>query len=586
VRFALGAAGPFLGGAQMAANLNDRLYALTGIPFRPGEAMNEYLARLEELKQSGRKKLGSEGFDFTEAAGTVLSPLFLKGAQSLKAAPTVAGRIGQSTAIGTAGGLTAPVTDGGEDYWTTKGGQALIGTVLGAVAGGATELVRGAAKLGAKVLEPATDKGRAAILKRYREGLVGEAKPDVVRALENAPEIVPGSRPTAAEAVSDIPAASPLAAHQRAVAATPEASGAFVARDRAQEAARLAAIRSVGQDKAAVKAAEATRASNAAVNYGAARQQGAVKSDATLEVLLKRPSMDKALARASELAAEADQPFVVAATPATRTPSRILTPQGTPARTTVTAEKPAEYPVTSLHHIKTAMDDLLRNPERFGIGASEARAMEGTRRLYINWLEQKVPAYKTARTTFSADSVPINQMQVGQQLEQALASPVPGAAERAAGFAQAVRNAPGTIKKATGQPRFEELSEVLSPGQEGAVRNVVADLGRSARAEQLARATNLPGGASIVEGKSGPHLPNLLSRPAMITNFIMRKLGEGADVKINRAAGEQYLNPQKLADALKDLPPAMRRTVLADLMRMGRVPTIGGGAAIASEPRE
>ena len=63
-RFALGAASPFIGAAQLGANMQDPIYRALGIPLQPGKIANENIAQLERMKQEGRKQQqDSEGFD-------------------------------------------------------------------------------------------------------------------------------------------------------------------------------------------------------------------------------------------------------------------------------------------------------------------------------------------------------------------------------------------------------------------------------------------------------------------------------------------------------------------------------------------
>lgn len=593
VRFALGAAAPVLGAAQ----IGERAYG--------GDAVSKVIQAIEKLKTEGMQAYGKEGTDWTGIAGSALSPVPLGAAKALPKAAGFLDRVKQGVTYGAGAGASMPVTNPEDPFWTTKAEQGGTGAALGTLFPVAGALARGGwglAKGAYHAVEPVFEGGREAILRRYQEGLLGDSKSAVVDALVNATtkqrtlptgqvepsilgpakaagELVPGSVPTAGEAVANVPGATGLAAHQAVIAKTPGVSGEFVARGQAQEGAREAALGGIAKDKTALTAAESARAAAARANYSAAGGV-LVKADSTLKDLMQRPSMENVLSRAKDLAKERGEAFQIGKdVPAQETPSLILNAEGKPATLTTTPAQVSTYTGNGLHYIKMAMDDLIKNPERFGIGASEANAIMGTKREFVNWLGEKNPAYEAARAKFAQDSIPINQMQVGQTLLDKLVAPLSGK-ERAAAFAQAVRDAPRTIKSSTGSSIFDSLDQILSPRQMQSVEGVSSDLARKASYEDLARGTNLGGGTDITGGVTGMHLPNLLSRPAMIANYLMRRLGQGADEKINVLAGKQYLDPKLLAESLKDAPPSVANRVIDAIMKAAGYPRLGLPATI------
>ena len=88
--------------------------------------------------------------------------------------------------------------------------------------------------------------------------------------------------------------------------------------------------------------------------------------------------------------------------------------------------------------------------------------------------------------------------------------------------------------------------------------------------------TNLGGGMNVAE-ESRLHLPQMLSRPMMLANAIMNRLGKGVEPRLDAEATRRYLNPKALAAALEKLPVAERSAVATELERMGVV-----GAATAA----
>jgi hypothetical protein len=240
-----------------------------------------------------------------------------------------------------------------------------------------------------------------------------------------------------------------------------------------------------------------------------------------------------------------------------------------------------KFPVESLHYIKMAMDDLIKNPERFGIGSSEAAAIGKTQGTFVKWIGNNSDAYNKAREAYKAASVPINQMQVGQDLGKKLANSL-GTAERPATFATAVDEGARTIKRATGAPRYEELAEVLTKRQEGAIRGVVADLAREGKFEQLAKA----GGpkAREITGQLEPTLPasGMLNQGYSIARAIFNRLSgklEGAALDRMSKAME---TPQGALEVMKKagVPSAQRSAVVEAMLRTS---TIGAPSIMSAE---
>ena len=377
--------------------------------------------------------------------------------------------------------------------------------------------------------------------------------PEVLNALRQPSEIVPGSLPTAAEAAAPVGATrfSAMGASAAKTAPSP-----FYERAEAQKAAQLAAVQQVGKTPAELKAAEAARGATAKSLYGIS-DKAMVAADDAFTSLLDRPSMDKVLARASDLAAEKGQSFQIGQNrPAQVVPSSIVDEAGRPLGQTVIPGEVAQYPGSSLHAMKMAFDDLIKNPERFGIGAAEVGAIKGTRAQFLNWVEDKAPAYKTARETFAAQSKPINQMEVGQFLEGKL-KPALGeetARLRASGFATALENAPGTIKRATGESRFQTLSEVLTPEQIKIVEDVRADLARARQAEAQAAAARGAGPDVNLMGTEvmgSVRAPNFINNVTTVANDLLRRMQGKLDQKLAIELATEMLDPAAAAKALE-----------------------------------
>lgn len=383
----------------------------------------------------------------------------------------------------------------------------------------------------------------------YLEAVEGRG-PEIVQALRSPQaQIVPGSVPTAAQAAAPVGSArfAQLGASAAEVLPTE-----FMERAKQQAEARRTLLTSVAGTEPQLKAAKELRSREAGALYGAAERAAPVTETPEFTELLSRPSMEKALARAEELSAERGQTFQIGKTaPEQKVESGLLGSGGEPLTRTVPATQ-AKYPIASLHNLKLAMDDLIRNPERFGIGASEVSAIAKTRGEFLGYLKQKSPLYEAARAKFAEKSGPINRMEIGQYLESKLLSPLADEAPQRAGvFATAVEQAPLTIKKSIeGAPRFEKLSDVLTPKEVRKVEAIRSDLAREAEANRMARAAAQAG----PEAGRAVQIPkaNLMDRVFNVVNKIVSSLERKIDKRLAIQIATEMLDPQQAAQVIED----------------------------------
>jgi len=439
-----------------------------------------------------------------------------------------------------------------------------------------------AGRAGVNVLERVATGPKANVLLEAAEG----RGPEIVNMLRGQTEIVPGAMPTAGEAAAPLGVTRYSALQESAERVLPSQ---YLARRRSQDAARAASIREVGGTPIQLETAKKVRDATAKTNYGAAGKQ-LVDVDEVFSELLTRPSMGSVMARAAKIAAEKKQPFVIGKdVPEQRIPSSILDPSGAPSREIVIPAQVAQYPVQSLHCVKMAFDDLIRDPATFGIGKTEAAAITGTRAEFLNWLEGKATGYKGARETFAKQSGPINQMEVGQFLESKLTSALEGEQKlRPAAFAGAVETAPQTIQRAIlGAPRFKKLSDVLTPDQVKIVEDIRKDLARQADYRTQARAARPIGPTAeragtglLVEAVGGVTMPTLLNRIATVANAISRRLAGKIDRKLSIEIATEMLRPELAAQALEQ---AMSRAAGVQAVT-GGIRQAGGIAQRAATP--
>ena len=694
VRFALGAAAPFLGAAQLGAEA----VGATGV--------TEHLKRLEQMKKRGMTPaadlanlkqardqlsklkgydaaiarideqiaaLGEDpsaspedaGFDLAGLAGTVMSPAVL-GAMKIPAAGSILGRAGQGAALGAAFGAASPVTHG-DNFWSTKAGQAATGAAIGGVIPPAIEGVRRVGGVVRNMLDPLLSGGAERGATRMLAEAAGPKRAGIEAELAKQQMLVPGSQPTGAEAAAR--AGSPEFSALQQIARE-HRSSAYSDIAKTQEAARQASIQSFGKDKAAIKAAKKLRSEAAKEAYGAIRH---LKVDPRSDVEIMQDAIGRARGAPFSIAGREDFTgkagaarewgkfattkaenitrgenfYPVAGMP--RVPARVSNFPERAEEAAVAARDALEIAKAKLREekflentldllkqtvgmeeknlqfflsrpsVREAVKDAMQSAmetgsyfptkagDKFSVGnlqrikesldagilaaQNAARAgkrpelsqaeLEGTKRAFVKWLSAKSPEWQAARHEYLLNSRPLNEMAVGQELEAALIKPI-GEGERAGVFATAAREAPRTIKKATGQPRFEDLDEVLQPENLGKVKGVLADLARKAEFERL-----VPLGRSKAVQIAQPFgLPATgpLHQSYMIFKTVLGRVSKGINEKTLDTMADALELPSSTLKLLQRAPTEKQAQLIDQIisMKLGRG-AIAAGASLSGE---
>jgi hypothetical protein len=356
-------------------------------------------------------------------------------------------------------------------------------------------------------------------------------------------EVVPGSLPTAAQKASPLGLTEFSALGASAAKAQPTAD---YAREGANEAARLASLRTVGGTPDDLTAAIAARTAATDPLYAAAEARKFL-ADPKLMVL-------------------ADDPYIKQAMPEA---ARLSQSQGITFETN---------PTLYLHNVKISLDDMLSKTGDTALARGARSQVMDVRKRLLGWLENKVPEYGAARTTFAEKSKPINQMEVGQYLEGKLTAPLEGGAERANVFATAVKDAPGTLKRATSnEARFKALTDVLTPDQVQVITAIRDDLARAQTTKAQARvgASASPDAQRLASAAGeGLRTPPLLNRVATVASDIMSRLKGKIDRKLAIQLATEMLDPEAAANVLEK--------ALKNQMRAAKVGGAAGAAARAA----
>ena len=515
-RFVAGTADLGMGGLQLGAHA----LGLKG----PSEYMDRAIQENEAARRRGDLAYGREGFDWMRLMGNAMNPALLKAGAVMPTA-TLGQKVFTGTAMGAGAGLLSPV-EGQSGYWGTKAWQTGIGGLLGGLLPLGMEAIKWGGKVGKHLLEPLGKKGQTAIRSREYLTAAGDKIDDIIDLLSKNKKFVPGSNPTAAEAASPAGRAE-FAAMQKAAAR--HRPSEYLARTREQDAARSTSIGEIAKDAKTLASAEGARDARGAANYGEAWAKSLrLKGDDELVGIASSPYFDTAYRDALKIA------------------------------------QTENIPTNSGHFVHLVKRGLDKQLEKISgdkaLGGEERRAVQGLKTRLTNWLENKVPEYKTAREQFAKDSGVINRMKVGKELLDTLNQPISDwdtvGAQRAGPFARAVKESSKIIKDSGGNPRFGEIKDILTKDEMSRVNGVVDDLARRMRYDEQAKAGLRSAKGNIVSAQleretGAANAPNALHRPIMIFNAILKRIQGKAGEKVEQDIADEMLDPQAVAMVMK-----------------------------------
>jgi hypothetical protein len=210
-----------------------------------------------------------------------------------------------------------------------------------------------------------------------------------------------------------------------------------------------------------------------------------------------------------------------------------------------------------------SFDNMIANPDQFGIGSADVGAVRDLRNQFGDWLENQNPAYATARQNYAAASGPIDQMRIGQYLQGKLQNPTMGedtATLRADSFSNALDNATNdalgnsTIRKATGQQRYRSLGDVLTPEQMDQIQSVQDDLSRAKQTEAQANVAKQYKGNlnTAASDATDIHAPGVLGIPGAAFNILKNAFAGHVDARTAERVANNMLTPQTAAPMVQN----------------------------------
>lgn len=340
----------------------------------------------------------------------------------------------------------------------------------------------------------------------------------------------------------------------------------------AQEGARKSTIASVTPDlKAAIDARKA-----ASQPLYAAADRAVVPIDAELGDLIARMP-EGTLSAAANIAKMEGRPFIMGKTaPARMVETGVLDATGRPVMREVPGQT-AEITGESLHYIKRALSDVAFGTPTTQVGRDTQLAARQLLGDYVKAFETKVPEYGQARQIFSDLSAPVNQAQVLREMASVLEKP--GGGERIGPFLNVLgRGEQAMLKRAGGRgaPRFEALSEVLTPEQLAKVKEVAKQLETEAAigkqiTEGQQRAADL-----IKDELSNYRIPNPLNNLVTVANQFLEKIGAKVGNKTIQKLADASLSAKSFDEMLATLPAPERNKVLKAISDPSTWSKVGG----------
>jgi len=535
-RFAVSAGEPIV-------NLSEFIMRSTGIQGeedQPG-ILTKSLQDYKDIVKGAEDKLQPHQViagKIADVGGNVASPLYWSAPGLRGAAPTIPGRILQGGEAGFLAGAAQEV-DPNQSYLDQKITQLGFGLAGGLAGSSVIEATRAGLGFAGNLLKPLTRHGRATDIDDSLRNLATESVDDIVPMLRNARPGQTSSQAIAAgNRQSGKVVGGPLVSLEKDLSRKNPVSDRIQSIYKKQRLSRLKSIDSIAGTDANLKRAYQARKAATEKLYKIVEKSkktvSVVRVSKAINGYASREPADKNLVTAlNEISTGLKNP----------TPGALhsLSKRIKAMMESKTPGGQQEFNVQVLSHVKDILDDQ--------IGRAE-------------------PAYRRARSLYKKLSRPINKMEVGRELKDALVNAKEG--ETAATFMNAIRNSPRTIKRSTGFSRYDDMSQVLDPADIKKINKISDELLTSEEAARMARnavttADNLTDEAA--------RLPALLKREVVIANHVLKKLSD-------RDVGESYqkillnrfTDPQKLAEVLsKPAGHPLRRKVVDNLVRAGIV---------------
>jgi hypothetical protein len=322
----------------------------------------------------------------------------------------------------------------------------------------------------------------------------------------------------------------------------PEFKLALQDRETGNNAARWDVLNNVAQTPEALDAAKAARESAASPLYDAAHANTTNVGRGFID-FARRPAVQQAMQTADQMARN----------------------EGVKIKWPTPDDRAIDG--RALDYTTRALGDMIDAAKRSG-NNQQARALTEAQSYLKNWTEQYVPGVREAAQTFAEHSIPVNTMEAGQQISNALGSralaanglPMLSLSPYKSALVSAIKSQPYGLEEnaakslqGIGQDlqRSTISNSMRSPGSDTAY-NIAANgwLAKQLYGEDF-------GGAGPMARGVGALGATLAGHPVMGAGILGggQKLGGVAAKNLNKALAELMLNPNSLLPYLESAKP-------------------------------
>ncbi|MCA8433854.1 hypothetical protein [Burkholderia seminalis] len=397
--------------ASNAANLVEKGISagVNAIPGVRGSAAGNWLANTANNDVSAQSAADQQ-FRQTASPGAqasaIVAPMLLPMGGALRvgnairdgitALPAMGGTVGRMVGTGIGNAATGAALSAGtaidpnQPYWPQVGRNALVGAGMGvaapAVVGGLLGAGRAAYNAAVPLLNP-----RGYVGQQFANAIGNDAA-QVATNIRTAPVYVPGSMPTTAQ----VGATPFLAQTETAMAnSNPAFKTALEQRAIDNNDARWQALMNVAQTPEALQAARTAREDATFPLYSTAGDQTANAGKALIN-LFQRPAMRQAAQQADQLAANRGE-------------------------TLVWPQQGGDMSINgrALDYTNRALGDMIGSAKASGNKELASGLADAQSQLQA-WTSRYIPAQRQATQMYAQMSVPVNTMEVGQQIANGL----------------------------------------------------------------------------------------------------------------------------------------------------------------------
>jgi len=219
-----------------------------------------------------------------------------------------------------------------------------------------------------------------------------------------------------------------------------------------------------------------------------------------------------------------------------------------------------------LHYIKRALNDVAYGTESLKrIGRDQQKVAKDLLNEYVSFVENSIPAYKEARRLYAEMSAPINQAQVLKEMASVLEGSKVAGKEQVNQFLNVLgRGEKAMLKRAggLGAPRYEALSEVLTPEQLTVVKNVANQLKANASVGRQVDAGSEALASFIQEELFNFRLPNVFNIVATVANRILESITKRVSKETYAALAQSATTARNFDELIAVLPLSERNFFL------------------------